>query len=48
MEKNNNSRRCGAKKYPGVAIDVADNEKVDSKLVKERVKVENNNPRNND
>lgn len=34
--------------YPGVAVDRADNDKTDSKLVKEDVKDLNNNPRNND
>ena len=37
-----------AQNYPGAAIDIADDEKVNDRLVKERVKVENNNPRNND
>ncbi|MCH5219502.1 MAG: hypothetical protein J1F20_02940 [Muribaculaceae bacterium] len=37
-----------ADKYPGVAINIADSDKVSSKLVKERVKAQNNNPRNND
>lgn len=36
-----------AAKYPGVAIDIADDEKVDENLVKERTKALNNNPRNN-
>lgn len=38
----------GARDYAGVAINIADNDKVSEKLVKDRVKVENNNPRNND
>ena len=33
---------------PGVQIDVADNEKVSAQMVKDRVKMQNNNPRNND
>ncbi len=33
------------KKYPGVAIDNADDNDVDRKLVKERTKTLNNNPR---
>ena len=32
--------------YPGVAINNADDEKVDKNLVKERTKTLNNNPRN--
>ncbi|MDE6854418.1 MAG: hypothetical protein K2J38_05115 [Muribaculaceae bacterium] len=38
----------GARKYPGVAIDVADDEKTSPELVKERTCTQNNNPRNND
>lgn len=34
--------------YPGVAINNADDEKVDKDLVKERTKTLNNNPRNNE
>lgn len=36
------------KKYPGAAIDRADGEKVSDAAVDDRVKVENNNPRNED
>lgn len=36
----------GAKKYPGGAYDIADDEKVTEKLVKDQVKIQNNNPRN--
>lgn len=35
-------------KYAGVAVDVADDEKVDASLVKEETKELNNNPRNTD
>lgn len=38
----------GAGTFPGVAIDIADKEKTDRKLVKERTRAINNNPRNND
>lgn len=38
----------GARKYSGVAIDVADSEKTSVKLEKERTKTLNNNPRNDD
>ena len=34
--------------FPGVSVDIADDEKVSNKLVKERTKTLNNNPRNND
>ena len=34
--------------FPGAAIDVDDNEKVDPKEVKARVKTQNNNPRDTD
>lgn len=33
---------------PGAAIDTADDNQVDPKLVKQRTKRENNNPRNHD
>ena len=47
---NNDSARNSAKneQYPGIAIDVADDEKVDAKLVKERTNTLNNNPENDD
>ncbi len=35
-------------KYPGMAVNESDDEKVDAKLVKERTRTLNNNPRNND
>lgn len=38
----------GEKEYAGVAINVADDDKVTPEMVKNRVKVQNNNPRNND
>lgn len=34
-------------KYPGVAEDIADEEKVDKRLVKQATKELNNNPQNN-
>lgn len=34
--------------FPGVAIDMADDDKVSKKLVKERTETLNNNPRNTD
>lgn len=34
--------------YPGAAVDINDDEKVDGKLVKERTRTLNNNPRNTD
>lgn len=33
---------------PGTAVDVADDEKVDEKMVDNRTKTENDNPRDND
>ena len=39
-------RQKGERNYPGVAIDTSDGEKVDNKLVKERTRALNNNPRN--
>lgn len=38
----------GSKEYPGVAVNQADDNKVNRELEKERTKVENNNPRNTD
>lgn len=52
MEKKENKCTCTCNQteksadYPGVAINIADDEKVDSKLVKERTEELNNNPRN--
>ena len=46
-EKLTSSQVKAADRYPGASIDIADNEKVDSKLVRDRVKTENNNPQNN-
>lgn len=50
MDKKNSSTKKeqvnAEKKYPGVAIDVADDEKVDKKTVRERTETLNNNPRN--
>lgn len=34
--------------YPGVAVNIADNDKDTAKLVKERTETLNNNPRDND
>ena len=57
MEKKYNSpaTACDAGKkigdverYPGVSVNCADHNEVDPKLVKERTKDLNNNPRNND
>lgn len=51
-DKNKNaSQNAGnqsADKFPGVAVDIANDEMVSKKLVKERTKTLNNNPRNND
>ena len=41
-------KNTSASEYPGVAIDIADNDKTNEKLVKERTATINNNPRNND
>lgn len=48
MDKKIAKQRTDAeKKYPGAAIDNADNEKVSAERVKNDVKCLNNNPRNN-
>lgn len=47
-EKITESQTHAINNYPGAAINVADNEKVTSRMVKQRVRVQNNNPRNND
>lgn len=39
---------ASAESYPGVAVDIADDNTVDEKLVAERTDVLGNNPRNND
>lgn len=46
MDKDKNAVPGNGKKYPGVAIDAADHDKVDEKLVKERTRTIDNNPRN--
>lgn len=51
--KSTNSCPAGKKEedveqFPGVAIDCADDEKVDPRLIKERTKTLNNNPRDTD
>ena len=38
----------GQKYYPGVAADERTNEEVTERMVRNRLRVENNNPRNND
>lgn len=38
----------GARRYAGVAADIADKEKVSQKLVDQETKILNNNPRNDD
>ena len=54
MDKNTNSCGCGCSKkeareeLPGAAVNAADNDKVDEKLVEERTDTLNNNPRNTD
>lgn len=49
MEKKHDMTAAEAQqKYPGVETNKADDNKVDSKLVREETKELNNNPRNND
>lgn len=50
MEKNDKIKDCAkaSKNFPGVDVNVADDNKVDPKMVKEEVKELNNNPRNSD
>lgn len=50
-EQTTDSTKCDEKemlKYSGIAIDKADDGKVDSALIKERTKTLNNNPRNDE
>lgn len=51
MEKNTKTtvkqQEIAEKDFPGAAIDYADDNKVDPKMVKKDVKELNNNPRNN-
>lgn len=48
MDKYQNLKTEGksADKYPGIAVDIDDNEKVTEKEVKQRTHILNNNPRN--
>ncbi|MBO4978097.1 MAG: hypothetical protein J6C67_05210 [Muribaculaceae bacterium] len=48
MDKDNNAVSGNGKKYPGVAINKADHNKVDKELVKERTRTLDSNPRNDD
>lgn len=47
-EKHDTEIRKAVDDLPGVAVDVADDETVDSALVKERTRDINNNPRDTD
>lgn len=47
-EEIKNMQEEGARRDPGVAYDIANQEKVTPQMVKDRVKEQNNNPRNND
>lgn len=47
MEKKITKKDCEAENYPGVDIDIADDEKTTPELVKEDVKDLNNNSRGN-
>lgn len=42
------NKRTSLRNNPGAAIDHADDNRVSKKLVDERTKTQNNNPRNND
>lgn len=46
-QRNTQQQAADAGLYPGVAINQADDKEVDPKLVKERTRTLNNNPRNN-
>lgn len=48
MDKEKETKQQAAAGYPGVAIDEADDNRVNQPLVDERTKTLNNNPRNND
>lgn len=41
-------RSRGQREYPGITTDRADNDKVTKQEVEERIRTQNNNPRNND
>lgn len=45
---NKDEKDTAAEEFPGVAVDIADDEKESAKMVDEEVKELNNNPRNND
>ncbi|MCM1356854.1 MAG: hypothetical protein NC212_10670 [Staphylococcus sp.] len=50
MEKTNKKEKevKSSQKYPGVSVNIADDNKVNPEMVKNDVKELNNNPRNND
>lgn len=50
MDKHNENHTAEKDKcrYPGVAVNRADHNKVDPELVKERIKVQNDNPRSDE
>lgn len=47
MDKKHTPTETDIKKYPGMADDIADDETVDTRLVKQAVRLDNNNPRDN-
>lgn len=47
-EKTPDNKSEEERRYPGVAIDRADDDKVDPALIKERTHILGNNPRDND
>lgn len=48
VDKKDLDTRIHPKKYAGVSVDIADDEKVDEWEVKQETCILNNNPRNND
>ena len=48
METEKEIREDGARRYPGVEVDIAVKDEVSSEAVDEETKSLNNNPRNND
>lgn len=47
-EENKKPAQTSSDTYPGVAVDIGDDEKTSAALEKERTEVLGNNPRNND
>lgn len=46
--KKNKITQQARQDYPGAAVDAADDNRVDAKMVKQRVHIQNDNPRSNE